>query len=604
LSLFLPRLVITASVLTDEESIPLFHGMLTGKKQLVSQTWKRFRSALHILLVGEQRTKAKVFLFTLLVLMLSINGLNVLNSYVGRDFMSAIESKNRSAFGLYALIYSGVFLASTAVLVFYRFTEERLGILWREKLTWRFIEAYMWDRAYFHLDSATGVANPDQRITEDVKAFTTTTLSFTLLILNGTITAVSFSWVLWSISPSLFAVAVVYALCGSGLTIFLGRPLMRLNYNQFDMEANFRADLIHVRENAESIALAHHEGRFKTRLRTRLDSLIGNFRRIIRINRNLGFFTNGYNYFIQIIPALIIAPFFIAGKVEFGVITQSTMAFATLLGSFSLIITQFQSISTFSAVTARLHVLTEAIEKSRLATPSAIQVSEGHDHVSYEHITLHSSDNTQLLIEDLNLEIQKGSLWLVMSEYDAPLLALFRASASMWDVGNGKITRPEMRQLLFLPERPYLPPGALRDALLRPGWEATVTDAQIWEVLKLLDLESVVDRVGGLDVDCHWDDVFSITEQHLLSVVRVYLSQPKFVFLDRPGSSLPKARIERILEMLKTQGIGVVIFSKNADALLHFDSCLTIQAEGKWTIHEIQGGKNSMDLLELRDLSC
>jgi len=578
--------------------------MLTGKKQLVIQTWKRFRTALHILLVGEQKTKAKVFLITLLVLMLSINGLNVLNSYVGRDFMSAIESKNRSAFGLYALIYSGVFLASTAVLVFYRFTEERLGILWREKLTWRFIEAYMWDRAYFHLDSATGVANPDQRITEDVKAFTTTTLSFTLLLLNGTMTAISFSWVLWSISPCLFAVAVVYALCGSGLTIFLGRPLMRLNYNQFDMEANFRADLIHVRENAESIALAHHEGRFKERLRARLDSLTGNFRLIIRINRNLGFFTNGYNYFIQIIPALIIAPFFIAGQVEFGVITQSTMAFATLLGSFSLIITQFQSISTFSAVTARLHVLTDAIEKSRHATPSAIQVEVGRDHVIYEHVTLHSADNTQLLIEDLNLGILKGSQWMVTSDYDAPLLALFRASASMWDIGNGKIIRPEMRELLFLPERPYLPPGALRDALVRPGWEAYVTDTQIRDVLRQLDLEDVVDRVGGFDVDRHWDDVFSITEQHLLSVARVYLCKPKFVFLDRPGSSLPKARVERILEMLKAQGIGVVIFSKNGDASHHFDACLTIQAEGKWVVLEDPNAQAGYEQSELRDLSC
>ena len=587
-----------------ELCIPLFQGMLTGKRQLVSQTWKRFRAALHILLEAEQGTKAKVFLITLLVLMLSINGLNVLNSYVGRDFMSAIESKNRSAFGLYALIYSGVFLLSTAVLVFYRFTEERLGILWRGKLTWRFIEAYMWDRAYFHLDSATGVANPDQRITDDIKAFTTTTLSFTLLLLNGTITAISFSWVLWSISPCLFAVAVVYALCGSGLTIVLGKPLMRLNYNQFDMEANFRAELIHVRENAESIALAHHEGRFKQRLMARLDALTTNFRRIIRVNRNLGFFTNGYNYFIQIIPALIIAPFFMSGQVEFGVITQSAMAFATLLGSFSLIITQFQSISTFSAVTARLHVLTEAIEKSRHAAPSAIQVEVGHGHVIYEGVTLHSTDNTQLLVDDLNLKIRKGSLWLVMSEFDAPMLALFRASASIWDNGNGKIIRPEMRELLFLPERPYLPPGALRDALLRTGWEAKVKDDEIREVLRQLDLDSVVDRVGGLDVDCHWDDVFSITEQHLLTIARIFLSRPTFVFVDQRGSSLPKARVEGILEMLKTRGIGAVIFLKNSESLLHFDSCLKIQAGGKWTVLEDLNGEAGNEMPELRNLSC
>ena len=184
--------------------------MDTDRKQLVRQTWKRFRGALHILVRSKQGTKAKMFIGTLLVLMLSINGLNVLNSYVGRDFMSAIEHKNLTTFEIKALTYAGVFLASTMVLVFYRFSEERLGIMWREELTWRLTEAYLSERTYFHLDSATGVANPDQRIADDVKAFTSTTLSFTLLLLNGTITAVSFSGVLWSISPRLFVVAVAY----------------------------------------------------------------------------------------------------------------------------------------------------------------------------------------------------------------------------------------------------------------------------------------------------------------------------------------------------------------------------------------------------------
>ena len=181
--------------------------------------------------------------------------------------MSAIENKNLSAFQAQALLYVLVFIASTVVAVLYRFTEERLGILWREQLTWRLTEAYLSQRAYYRLDSATGVANPDQRISEDIRAFTTTTLSFLLLIINGTLTAVSFSGVLWTISPRLFSVAVVYAICGSALTILLGKRLIRLNYHQFDMEANFRADLIHVRENSESIALAHREGRFKARLK-------------------------------------------------------------------------------------------------------------------------------------------------------------------------------------------------------------------------------------------------------------------------------------------------------------------------------------------------
>src|SRR6478735_3805384 len=307
---FRPRETVNFSVVSTR----FFIFMPSEKLQIIRLTWKRFRGALRMLVQSKQGPKAAVFATTLVLLMLGINGLNVMNSYVGRDFMSAIEHRDMGEFKWKALLYVGVFVASTVVLVFYRFTEERLGILWREQLTRRLTEAYMNDRIYYRPDSATGVANPDQRISDDVRAFTTTTLSFTLLIVNGLVTALSFSGVLWSISPLLFGVAVVYALCGSLLTIFFGKRLILLNYNQLDMEANFRSDLIHVRENSESIALAHREGRFKARLNKRLDALTANFRSLIRINRNLGFFTTGYNYFIQIIPALIIAPLFILGE--------------------------------------------------------------------------------------------------------------------------------------------------------------------------------------------------------------------------------------------------------------------------------------------------
>jgi vitamin B12/bleomycin/antimicrobial peptide transport system ATP-binding/permease protein len=191
-------------------------------------------------------------------------------------------------------------------------------------------------------------------MSEDVRALTSSTLSFALMFFNGTMTAISFSGVLWSISPSLFAVAVLYAGAGSALTIYFGKPLVQLNYRQSDCEANFRSELIRMRDNAEGIALTGSEGLTRSRLLLRVDELVANFRRIVAINRNLGFFTTGYNYLIQLIPVLLVAPLFMHNGVEFGVIGQSTMAFATLLGAFSLVVTQFQSISAYASVVARL----------------------------------------------------------------------------------------------------------------------------------------------------------------------------------------------------------------------------------------------------------
>jgi vitamin B12/bleomycin/antimicrobial peptide transport system ATP-binding/permease protein len=324
-------------------------------------TVARFIASVRTFARSEVGGKAKLIVAALVLLLCAANALNVVNSYVGRNFMTAIADRDRSGFVRSAFLYIGVFAASTLVAVMARFGEERLGILWRDNLTRRIVRRYMADGTYYRLNVSGEVANPDQRISEDVRTFTVTTLSFGLMALNSAFTVVAFSGVLWTISPLLFSVAVLYAAGGSLFTIVLGRPLIRLNYDQLDKEASFRSRLIHVRENAETIRLTREEEAQTAELLDRLDDLVANFRKITSINRNVGFFTTGYNWMIQIIPALIIAPDFIEGKIEFGVITQSAMAFSTLVAAFSLIVTQFQSLSSLAAVVARLSSLVEAV---------------------------------------------------------------------------------------------------------------------------------------------------------------------------------------------------------------------------------------------------
>ncbi len=363
---------------------------MTASKVVISRaTWLRFVEMLKGIVADSTVGRTAVWMFAALIaLLVLVNLLNVVNSYVGRDFMTSIERRNLSAFWSYALLYVGVFALSTLVAVYYRFAEERLGLLWRKWLTRRAIEHYLDDRTYFRLHQAGDVPNPDQRISEDIRALTATTLSFVLMFLNATFTVVAFSGVLWSISPRLFVVAVAYAALGSGVTVLIGRRLVPLNYDQLDKEANFRARLVHVRENAESIALLRREGRLKARLLSRLDALTDNFRLIINVNRNLGFFTTGYNYLIQIIPALLVAPHFISGEVEFGVITQAAMAFGHLLGAFSIIVTQFQSISNYTAVIARLSALRGAMDRARVPTAPSIDLCTTCAQLVYEHLTL------------------------------------------------------------------------------------------------------------------------------------------------------------------------------------------------------------------------
>ena len=285
-------------------------------------TAARFLGSVRIFAGSEVGTKAKFMFAGLIALLSGLSALNVVNNYVGRNFMTAIAERQTSEFIRQAIFYVCVFAALTVVGVIARFAEERLALLWREFLTRRAINVYLEDGAYYYLDASGQLSHPDQRIAEDVRAFTDTTLSFVIMLFSSTLTVVTFSSVLWSISPWLFGVAVLYAACGSYMTIVLGRPLIDLNFDRLDKEASFRSSLIHVRENAESVMLTRGEDRQKARL-LHDDDVVANIRRITAVNRNLGFFTGGYNWMIQLVPDLIIAPAFIRGEIEFGVITQS-----------------------------------------------------------------------------------------------------------------------------------------------------------------------------------------------------------------------------------------------------------------------------------------
>lgn len=527
---------------------------------------------------SEYRWKAIGLSALLIGLLLATSGLNVVNSYVNRDFMSAIALRNTGQYATLAAIYLGVFAASTVVAVFARFTEERLGLVWREWLTGHLMDAYLKGRAYYRLHAGHDIDNPDQRIAEDVKAFTLNTLSFVIMILNGTITTLAFSSVLWSISPQLFLGAMTYAAVGSLATIGLGRRLVGLNYAQSAKEANFRFDLVHVREHVEPIALQRAEPLTSARLRSRLSELIVNACKIVVVNRNLGFFTSGYNYLIQIIPILIVAPLYLRGRVEFGVVTQSTMAFAQVVGAFSLIITQFQQISTFAAVIARLSSIAGAIERTREPAPPLIAFVDDPDRIAFEGLTLRSAHVP--LILDLTAAIPAGGSLLVLGPDEVVKGGLVRAVVGLWDDGDGRIARPPLDQIMVLPQRPYMVPGTLRDQF-PPG---TPDDEALRDAIALSGFGPALARVGGLDVERNWSSSLSPGEQHMLAFARLFLVRPRFALLDRVEGPLGPAAADNLFRALAATGIGYLTAADHPDLAPHHDAVLDLADDGTWTL--------------------
>jgi len=329
--------------------------------------WSRFVAIARPYFASEARSKAIGGLVILAALLLAVNGLNFINSYVMRDFMTALEQQQRRFF-IYGLVLAGVFgLASIGEAIQF-YTEQRMGLLWREWLTRRLLERFVGHCDRSQPASNRSIDNPDERISEDVKTFTTSSLSFTVLILNAVLALSLFLGVLWSITPWLVLTAVVYSAAGSLGTILLGRQLVPLNNRQLQKEADFRFSLVRVRQDCEDGNHSNGQTPTKEQLLDRFNKLVANFREIISVTRNVGIFTREFSYLIQILPALVVAPLYIRNEVPFGAIPQAAMAFAQVVGAFSLIVTKFQEVSSFAAVISRLGSMWEAMESA--GTPS------------------------------------------------------------------------------------------------------------------------------------------------------------------------------------------------------------------------------------------
>jgi putative ATP-binding cassette transporter len=547
------------------------------------QTAQRLGNAIRNFATSRVGGRAAMLAGLLLALLLAINGLNVLNSYVARDFMTAIAERVWDAFLRLALLYAGVLALSTITAVIYRFCEERLGLLWRDWLTRGVVDFYLTNRRYQRFGLMEGVENPDQRITDDVRAFTTSTLSLFLIFLNGTFTLIAFSGVLWSISRPLFGAAVIYAACGSLLAIRFGRPLVQLNYDQSDKEATFRATLVHVRENAESIAILHREPNLDARLQKLFDAVTSNLRRIIAVNRNLGFFTTGYNFMLQLIPALLVAPLFIQGTVEFGVIPQASIAFAQVVGAFSVIVNQFPLLSSYGAVLARLSALIDAAETIDARPPGGVTVADDAQRLAFEQLTLRTPRDGRPLVLALSMEVKPASRLLVAAPGDATV-SLLRIVAGLEETGEGRIVRPAGTGLVVLPDKPYLPPGTLREVLVGRNGASAVTEHDIHAALQAVTVQDIVDRAGGLDAECDWGDLLSLEEQRLVGIAWGLLAAPRFAVLERLQAGIGGDRAAQVLDALVSRGIGCVVLDHEEAERAHFDAVVEIAADGTWKV--------------------
>ncbi len=464
-------------------------GIPADARDPLAKTGRQFWNISKAFFASPQQRKAQGYLTVLLTLALSVGGVQVLMSYAGRDFMTAIAKNNADAYWRLLGLYLGTFALAVPLGVYYRWTEQRLALLWREWLAQHLMWRYFNNRAYYRLRGSEGIDNPDQRISEDVRNFTSNSLSFLLITLNAGVTLVAFLGVLWGISGTLVAVLFAYAIAGTALSILIGSRLVRLHYHQYRKEADFRYGLVRVRDNAESIAFYRGEGREQNDLVSRLKEVVLNFIVIIAWNRNLAFFTNSYNYAALVLPVIVVAPMFMRGEVEFGVVTQAAGAFAQVLAAMSLIITQFEGLSTYLAGVQRLGTLWDNLDdfdadEERVARESTQQLDEDSRIVKLDKLTVCTPSPSKALVQDLSFELKRKQSLLIMGASGTGKSSVLRTIAGLWPSGSGALERPPLVELMFLPQRPYMIQGNLRDQLSYPYPERKIDDEAIRAVVE------------------------------------------------------------------------------------------------------------------------
>jgi len=522
-----------------------------------------------------ERWIARVLLAIVLVLNIGIVWiLKLLNDWYAR-FYNALEQKDTDVFWV-EIRYFAVVAALYIVVAVYRiWFRQMLQIRWRRWLTNVYYREWLRDRTYYRLElTGTTSDNPEQRIQEDCDNFTHQTLTIVLGLISEVLTLVTFTLILWNLSGSvtlpifggveipgyMMWAAILYAVAGSWLTYKIGRSLVRVNFDLQRSNADFRYRMIRVRENAESIALYGGEPDEVRRLDGSFQTVYRIWWDFMRYNKRLVWFTSFYGQAATIFPFVVAAPRYFTGDITLGVLMQTASAFGTVQSSLSWFVETFPSLAEWKATTDRLTGFGEAMAAAKQAQRAErrFDMADGDaGALVLEDVEVDLPDG-RVLLRDVDLTLERGRSLVIQGPSGSGKTTLFRVIAGIWPFGRGRLRLPRDARVLFLPQRPYLPLGTLKDALTYPDHaDAHGEDAcvQALEACRLPHLAARLDETGN------WAMTLSPGEQQRLAFARALLYRPDWLFLDEASSALDEATEREIYRTIKERLPAVTLIS-------------------------------------------
>jgi len=518
---------------------------------------------------SEDRWAGRSLLAAVITIELSIVAINVMLNQWNNRFYNALQERNWDNFVWELLFFCGLAAAYIVLAVYQLYLNQWLQIRWRRWMTREYLDHWLAGANHYRMQLLGDAAdNPDQRIAEDINLFIDRTLSISVGLLSAIVTLCSFVVILWALSAAaplylfgasfsipgyLVWAALLYAVVGTALTHLIGWPLVSLNFRQQRFEADFRFNLVRVRENSEQIALLAGETAERERLLDRFGNVVGNFLQIMQRTKKLTFLTAGYAQISIVFPFIVISPAYFGGAVQLGGLMQTASAFTSVQGALSFFVTAYRQLAEWRAVIARLDGFNIAAERARAATTAtpaiAVSAREGKDRLEIDDLLVRLPQGTALLAAS-DLAVSAGERVLLTGASGAGKSTLFRAIAGTWPFGAGTIRVPKGAKLMMLPQRPYFPIGTLAAAVTYPAEPGTFDAETLREVITAVGLPALA---GRLSEEAHWNRMLSLGEQQRLGIARAILQAPDYLFLDEATASLDEPAETALYRLLNAR---------------------------------------------------
>ncbi|MGJ0508761.1 MAG: ABC transporter ATP-binding protein/permease [Methylocystis sp.] len=514
-------------------------------------------------------------------------GITVRLSFFNRDWFNAIQEKNAAEFWRQLLfVFTPWAFVYVAIAVIEYVVQSMLVIRWRRWLTEHYVRRWLGSHTHYGMTLAGGAAdNPDQRIAEDVNRFINGAddgygiYSYSILLISTVSSLVSFSFVLWELSGNyplpgtniylpgfLFWVVLAYATLGTLVTHLIGRKLTVLYFDKQRREADFRFSLARLREYSEQIALLSGEKAEQGSLIQRFAGIVFNYLSIVRTRKQLMMFTATYGQLSPIIPYVITAPFYFAGRIQLGVMTQTASSFGRVESALTFFINYYTSLAQFKSVLDRLASFDKAIDGARATSEGAQIVSRARTpELALSDLTLSLPDGRRIVHVD-QLALEPGQSVLLTGPSGSGKSTLFRAIAGVWPHVTGAISMPQTARVMLAPQRPYIPMGTLAEAVVYPAAVEDFTRSDIESALVAARLAPFVER---LDEDNNWGQRLSGGEQQRVAIARALLARPDWLFLDESTSALDEKLEGEIYGMLRERLPATTIVSIGHRSTLH-----------------------------------